>query len=254
MTNYDNFISLGYFCSVAQELEKLGLRSSSSPFDWCITEFEGVVSAIENCFDRFLDYELLSQSAHDRSHYYNSRYGIWFFHDFDQYNPLDRQLEHVKAKYKRRIDRFYENIKKPTLFVRYISDEQLTADGRSEELEYIEKNIDHITEVLKSFNPENEIVFIANSDVNSDIINIHHVQADPDDNVSREPLTQNEELKKLFNSFDYARRQTNIAVYRQKEARKNNCWLNKVKTASKILKKLFRRQYIHQKQITVENK
>lgn len=38
---YQNYISLGYFCGVAQDLEKLGLRNTSSPFDWCITDLGG---------------------------------------------------------------------------------------------------------------------------------------------------------------------------------------------------------------------
>lgn len=31
---YENVISLGYFCSVASEIERLGLRRHSGPFDW----------------------------------------------------------------------------------------------------------------------------------------------------------------------------------------------------------------------------
>lgn len=37
-----NYISLGYFCSIAMDLEKLGLRNESLPFDWVISDFEGV--------------------------------------------------------------------------------------------------------------------------------------------------------------------------------------------------------------------
>lgn len=56
---YDNFISLGYFCDVAKDLEQLGLRDVSSPFDWCISDFRGVVAAIENNFHDFMNIELL---------------------------------------------------------------------------------------------------------------------------------------------------------------------------------------------------
>ena len=41
------YISLGYFCSIAIDLEKLGLRTESSPFDWVISDFEGVMLAIQ---------------------------------------------------------------------------------------------------------------------------------------------------------------------------------------------------------------
>ena len=38
---YKHFISLGYFCSVAMELERFGLRSESGPFDWVISDMRG---------------------------------------------------------------------------------------------------------------------------------------------------------------------------------------------------------------------
>lgn len=73
MKQYKHFISLGYFCSVALELERIGLRSSSSPFDWCISSYEGVIDAIENHFEGFLDYDCLLQSDTVREHYFNPK-------------------------------------------------------------------------------------------------------------------------------------------------------------------------------------
>ena len=130
------YISLGYFCSVALDLEKLGLRSESSPFDWLISDFEGVITLIENRFDGFLRYEDLAQERVNRAFYRNTRYNISFYHDFDSLAPLADQLEQVQRKYNRRIDRFYKSIQEPTLFIRYISDEELV-DGRSKELCWI---------------------------------------------------------------------------------------------------------------------
>ena len=51
--SFSHFISLGYFCSVALELERVGLRSASSPFDWLVSDFSGVIDLIENHFDSF---------------------------------------------------------------------------------------------------------------------------------------------------------------------------------------------------------
>lgn len=34
---FKHIISLGHFCGVAQELERLGLRDASYPFEWLIT-------------------------------------------------------------------------------------------------------------------------------------------------------------------------------------------------------------------------
>ena len=50
---YKNYISLGYFCNIASDLEELGFRNTSSPFDWEISVFEGVISAIDNRFNNF---------------------------------------------------------------------------------------------------------------------------------------------------------------------------------------------------------
>lgn len=249
MKQYENFISLGYFCSIALELEKMGLRSTSSPFDWCKSDFEGVIKAIEDKFDYFLDYDQLLQSQDDPDHYFNAAYKIWFFHDFDKYRPLNSQIENVQAKYTRRIERFYKNIKNPTLFIRYISNEELTADGKSVELEYIEKHIGSIISLLKSFNENNDIIFIANSGIESDIITVYNVNPDAEDTVAREPLHKNGDLKKMFDSFDYEYREKNISIFQQKESRKNNFWMHKAKSISNIMKSLLLRPYVHEKTI-----
>ena len=194
MKHFDSIISLGYFCSVALELERLGMRSTSSPFDWSISSFEGVIAAIGNRFDGFLDYDLLLQSTTDRKHYFNSRLGIWFYHDFDEYHSLKKQLGAVADKYRRRIDRFYEDISRPTLFIRYISDEVIDQDGKSEELAYIEHHYEEIVSLLRSFNEKNEIIFLANTGVESDSIHIYPVCPDENDTVARRPFEKNGEL------------------------------------------------------------
>ncbi len=52
---YKNIMSLGYFCGVARELERVGLRNASYPFDWIIsTDFKQVIKLIENNFENFL--------------------------------------------------------------------------------------------------------------------------------------------------------------------------------------------------------
>lgn len=253
MTRFGNFISLGYFCSVAEELERLGLRSASSPFDWCISDFEGVISAINSRFDGFLEYELLSQSVSFRNHYYNNRYGIWFFHDFDQYRPLRKQLGAVSAKYVRRIDRFYRDIKNPTLFIRYISDELVNNDGKSVELEYIEQNIGFITSSLKAFNPDNEIIFLANSEVESDVIDIYHVDKDENDTVARMPLHKNAALYDLLSSIEFEQRAGNLAFHQEKQ-RKKSFLANKLRALRNKLRARFCRVYIHDRQISAEDK
>lgn len=138
MSSFDNFISLGYFCNVAGELEKYGFRNFSYPFDWMISDFKGIIHCIENEFSDFLNPEFLLQNVNDRSHYMNTKYNFYFFHDFDKYKPLLKQLPEIDEKYKRRSDRFLNSIKSKTLFIRYISDEEKNENGKSKELEFLQ--------------------------------------------------------------------------------------------------------------------
>lgn len=63
---FSNFISLGYFCSVALELERLGYRNFSNPFDWLISDFKGVLELIENDFENFLSMQYLFQNKKNK--------------------------------------------------------------------------------------------------------------------------------------------------------------------------------------------
>ena len=42
MASYKHIISLGWFGSIAEELERLGLRSAIYPFDWILSDWETV--------------------------------------------------------------------------------------------------------------------------------------------------------------------------------------------------------------------
>lgn len=85
-----------------------------------------------------------------------------FVHDFDAYLPLKKQLPKVEEKYRRRIARFYKDIKEKTLFIRYINP--------NEDVKWIEENQHKIEEELKSFNPNNRIIYISNCDVRVNIV------------------------------------------------------------------------------------
>ena len=101
-----NYVSLGFICAIARDLEKLGLRNSSMPFDWCVTDFKGIIKAINNNFENYLTYDRLLQEKNCLKHYKNIDYDVQFYHDFNRFESLDKQLPSVKAKYDRRIKRF----------------------------------------------------------------------------------------------------------------------------------------------------
>jgi len=239
---YMHYISLGYFCSIAIELERLGLRAESAPFDWLISDFKGVLLAMEEHFADWLEYDFLVQNRANRAYYMNTKYHVQFYHDFDKYTPLAKQLPMVQDKYNRRIQRFYQTISEPTLFIRYISDEE-KVNGVSAELLWIEENYDSITSTLKSFHPQNEILFIANEGVASEKIKIYQVKKDENDVVSREPIRKDPALTALFQTFSVPEQETNLAIYQEKMKRtsQGHGYLSS-------LKNMLRKEYIHNRE------
>lgn len=240
-------ISLGYFCSVASELERLGYREASYPFDWCISSFKGVIEAIQNHFNDYFAYEMLSQHDQIREHYRNDAYDIQFFHDFNRYQSLEKQLENVKKKYEKRIERFYRDIQTPTLFIRYISNEKRTFDGHSEELVWVEAHIDEIRALLKSFHPDNEIIFVANEELSSEILEIYSVQKDENDLVARKPFEKNRELFQVLEMVAVSNKEQNIAFYEKKQRKKKNKILFFGRRVKEHLKHMYLKEYHHSK-------
>jgi len=239
-----NVISLGYFCSIASELERYGLRDRSYPFDWLISDFNGVICAIEDGFQDLCKYDYWSQSVENRSYYKHEKYGFEFYHDFDEFRPLQEQLPGVCEKYTRRINRFYAAIHEPTLFIRYISNES-QVNGVSEELLWIEENHERIAALLKSYNKQNEILYIANEEVVSGKIEIHHVEKDRRDVVARYPFRKNPELDAYFQKIDHPAKEQNLKIHTKKAREK---LIKKVqKKAFSRVKGIFHKRYCHER-------
>lgn len=244
---YQNYISLGYFCEVAHDLEKLGLRNQSSPFDWGISSFENVIDAIDTEFDGFMDYDNLSQDVNNRDHYREDKYHFYFFHDFSRYYSLDNQYEDVKIKYCRRINRFLQAIKNPTLFVRYISIEEIDNNSKSVELKWIESNFERMMSVLRRYNPENDIVFIGDETVKSDRIKVYMVKRDEGDVVSRLPIINNQELYPLLSSVEFPGKEENIERYNRKIQIRKSFFYRLKRRAVGLFSRYFLKTYKHTK-------
>ena len=246
---FKHFISLGSFCSVALDLEALGLREASMPFDWNIDlRFEGVIDCIEKGFEHFLDEEELRQSEEAPEHYMN-RYEIQFFHDFNMWEPLSKQLPAVQDKYERRIRHFNQITAEPTLFIRYMDDRIREEDGTPHELRYIEENYDHIMAVLKGLCPENELILIANSEVKSEKLKIYGVEKDKGDVVARVPREKNKELGALLDSFFGPNQEANREKGAAAAKRRKQIEL-KHKAEKAVAKLGLRRPYRHDKTYT----
>ena len=100
MTLYKHVISLGWFCSVAEEIEKLGLRSASYPFDWILTDWKTVEEIMKGEFADYLKSDKLIQDAEVSNMYHHSdRKCLVYVHDIDPYENYEKQIEKAQMKY-----------------------------------------------------------------------------------------------------------------------------------------------------------
>lgn len=144
------YISLGKDCCIAYHLQKLGIRKNAYPLDWLKAKTMGhIYTLIKNDFLDFLNptylkyknniansflvndnneytpsQNLKNLQKHNLRRVVNIKYKVDFMHDFvmtDSKN-VEKELEIVREKYIRRIQRFYrvmkdENIKKKLFYV-----------------------------------------------------------------------------------------------------------------------------------------
>lgn len=145
---YDVFISLGWFCGTAASMSKYGLRNQSGPFDWCFSEFDGVLHFLENDFEDFLCRDNLFVSR--EREFRDQRWRVIYNHDMIE--DLDREYNGIYQKYRRRIDRVQQDIHGGKVcFLRAVKNQK--------EIQYILENQKKITEIVSKYG-ENDIVFI----------------------------------------------------------------------------------------------
>lgn len=160
MKKYQQIIPLGFGCMVAQDLEKIGVRDHSYPFDWVISNFKDVIRLIDNRFAGIFQ-EVEQDAMHDNV-YHDRQTGLDHYHDFFPDKSIEEQMDAVRKKYARRIERFYESIKEPTLFIRFVRN--------VEDWTYTKENGAGITTLLKSFNKENVCVYVLAKDLEDGVV------------------------------------------------------------------------------------
>lgn len=242
---FKNYISLGFCCPVAGDLEKLGLRNSSMPYDWNVTSWSTIEDTIRSHFANYLVKDKLYQFKDNLHVYENCDAGVSFVHDFVDYLPLDRQFDKVKKKYERRINKFFCCIESPTLFFRYCMD--------FDELMTINDRYDEIIELLKIYNKNNEIIFISHNQVSlsnvSNIKNLFLIKKKNEEKQSDSPIIGSDQLYSILKNAKFDNREKNLRFYRQK--------YNTVSMKSKLKRKIYRlskkiirhKKYIYSKQI-----
>ena len=246
--SFEHFISLGHCCYVAIELERMGLRDSSMPFDWVRTRWWAIENSFNKNFEGYLNYDDLYQKKNDLHCYKNLQYGVGFSHDFVDYKSLKSQIANVQKKYERRIERFFSHIVEPTLFIRYMWD--------YEELVYVASHYAEIEQMIKRYNTNNEIVFITHdipSDLDVSLIKLlFFIDKDEDCELNERPISSNEDLYFFLSTVEYNNRQKNIQFNKSKNAQKIEQSKKLTSRLKKMYKKLFvkkREKYIHYKQI-----
>ncbi len=232
---YKHIVSLGFFCSPALELRRIGVRKASFPFDWLVSpSTETVLFLIKNNFIDFLNSEYMYQLKSYPSRYKNIKYNIDFYHDFDMYKSYDQQIDLVNQKYHRRINKFYSYIKEPTLFIRYITNQ--------DDADYIQENYQNIFNYFKEFHLDNNLIFVANNEIRitNPNLNVFYVEKDKDDSVARKFLEKNEKLYEyIIDHFDgIAEPQKNTFLKSIKSF---------IKKAHKKLQKYYKKPYMHYK-------
>ena len=215
------------------ELERIGLRLFSLPFDWLISgNFQKVLELIENKFQDFLNPNFLFQEKNvNLNYYYNDKCEIHFYHDFVSDKSFEQQLIAIQEKYEKRIERFFEKIIQPTIFVRY-------CQGK-DEIDFIRENYQYISSFFKSYNTKNEILFIIDEEIDlENNINFFYVPKGKNGDVNRKFLKDNVDLKLFLiekacvkNSI----RRKNLLRYTRKKIKKLlKKILNKIRKRKKI--------------------
>lgn len=154
---YDNCVSLGWFCGTAGSLSRLGLRNFSGPFDWYFSDFDSVINQIDNEFIDFMKKKNLEVVENKPTVFIDKKYNFYCNHDIKE--NFDIEYTDIYDKYMKRARRFIESIKNPTCFFRAVRSEK--------EIEYIVDNADYIESILKKYNSRNSIVYILLNGMNS---------------------------------------------------------------------------------------
>lgn len=147
---FENFVSLGFNCSVALAMEKMGLRCCRGPFDWYISDFEGVLSMLENDFSDFLYAPNLQMKS--KGQFEDIKYHFLYPHEILAGQKVEDNLEKIRKKYEKDITNFNRMVKAKTCFIRAVSDLR--------ELNFVNTRIEKVYRIIREHNKENDIIFL----------------------------------------------------------------------------------------------
>ncbi len=126
--HYDVAIGLGGYCQVARAMHYNGIRYHAYPFDWLFSPFDSVFEFIAKRGVHFLDKDTLvfvtgkpDYLGGHRDHILDTVYGLQLLHDFEASPNFLKDYDSMKAKYERRVARFFAALdsKEKILFIRH---------------------------------------------------------------------------------------------------------------------------------------
>ncbi|MFC1616397.1 DUF1796 family putative cysteine peptidase [Patescibacteria group bacterium] len=220
---FKHIISIGYFCSVASELDRKSFRSEAYPFDWLIIDLDSLTDLISNKFKDFINPTMLAQYIKPKNVIMHTKYNLKFFHDFDPQKSIINQLPKAGEKFFRRIKRLYDalNSQDPILFVRYISTESTNKDTP--------KKITRFISEIEKFTNNFQLLLINHSDqtfshLSPKILDELYVKKDQNDQVARK-FFDNQKISFRFQNnveIDIKKRIYNLNRFREKQTNTNN--------------------------------
>lgn len=164
MRVFDLVVPLGIGCIAASQLKFRGLRIASFPFDWATSAMDGnrlmrPVLSLENHFADWLkpenlDWERGAAAGRLGLHFpvYDKGTDYVFLHDFRTATKDKQEIEIVRAKYARRIQRLYDMLEraKSVLFVFVGHDDEIS-----------EPKLEEVRQRLQDLFPGKEIMLYA---------------------------------------------------------------------------------------------
>lgn len=103
---FDKIVSLGTDCTVGIAFKAEGSKAETYPFDWVISHYRWLHDQLDRRLPWPLDGGALTVYDEATPHVLaDERGGVFYYHDFTA-DPSPEQVEAVRAKYRRRADRF----------------------------------------------------------------------------------------------------------------------------------------------------
>ncbi len=121
---FDEIISLGHSCQVATQLKRKGLRESSFPYDWLVSEnMDSIITDFENGFTNFFRLEdlVLDGICDECSRVVDKRTNYIYQHIFQVGLSIEEEFPRVKEILQRRVCRLLHILNdkdKSVLFIR----------------------------------------------------------------------------------------------------------------------------------------